>query len=597
MATATGENAEEAAFLVERVRVGLHILIVGLAVFLAIELVARETNLAALAAVRVAQILLLLTFWVLLRSDASRRYTIGLGLLAIVVLCVGQAIASILVDEITITLLVSMALVIAVAALLPWGVPAQLGTIAATEVPLVVAASFVTTRPRDFDLVMVGIFMACLASLYMAFEVRRFEQRRRAAERELDKLRRMERAIAEREAREREQELIETRRFIERIADATPHILYIFDVPERAVTYVNRQVTRILGYPVEDVYRDGMPFLIEHIHPDDLAHTIQGARERLRRIPQDGILETELRVRHADGGWRWVHCRNIVFTRTEHGEPLQILGTAEDISERKQADERTRAHEAELAHVLRVSSLGEMAAGLAHELNQPLASIVGFAKGCARRLRSGTVAPETFLEVMERIAGEALRAGEIIRRLRALVRKEDPTREPADVNDLVRGVAQLLEPEARRLGVRLELRLADELPELEVDRIQIEQVIMNLVRNGFDAMASAPPGTRAVTLRTALDAQGRVQIEVSDRGKGVRADDLERIFEPFFTTKQTGLGMGLSISRSIAEAHSGQLSARNNAEVGATFTLALPPRTSAAGEAQPSATAAGGAAR
>ncbi|MEW6269840.1 MAG: ATP-binding protein [Thermodesulfobacteriota bacterium] len=594
LATATGEDADETTFLVERVRVGLNILIVGLTIFLALEMAVRNANLTALAMVRIAQVVSLSGLWLVLRRERSRRFTVALGLVAIAVLCSGQALAGIVAEDLMISTLVAMALVVATAALMPWGVAAQLGTIPAVVLPLLANAWFVKTRPPDFGLALAAIAMACGASLYVAFEVQRFERRRRAAERELDELRRMEQEIAEQTARQREEELIETRKFVEKVADATPHILYVFDVPERAVTYVNGQTTRILGYPVEDVHREGLSFLIDHIHPDDLAHTIEGARERVADVPPDGVVEAELRVRHADGRWRWIHSRNIVFTRAPDGEPLQILGTAQDISERKQADERTRAHEAELAHVLRVSSLGEMAAGIAHELNQPLASIVGFAKGCARRLRTGRAAPETFADVMDQIAGEALRAGEIIRRLRSLVRKEEPLREPVDANDLVRGVARLLEPEARRLGVRVELRLASELPELEVDRIQIEQVVMNLVRNAFDAMAEMPQSARLVSLCTAVDDDGCVQIAVSDRGKGLREEDVEHIFEPFFTTKQTGLGMGLSISRSIAEAHAGRLCATANRDVGATFTLILPSAHSHAAdvEAPPASSAA-----
>jgi two-component system sensor kinase FixL len=594
LATVTSDEADEAAFLVERERVGLHILIAGLTVFLATEGLFRGENLMALALVRAAQVVSLLGVWVLLRRAASRRRIVGLGLLALTLLVGGQALAGIVVDDLTISMLVVMALAIATAALLPWGVPAQLATVIVALASLLANASFVSERPRDFGFAVIAILLASIASLYVAFVVQRFERKRRAAERELDELRRVERAIAERTARQHEEELVETRRAVERLADATPHILYVFDARERTITYVNRQMTRILGYAVEKALGDGLPFLLSAIHPEDLAHTIEGAQERLAHVPEHGVVEAELRVRHADGTWRWIHSRNIVFTRTDDGTPHQILGTAQDISERRQADERMRAHEAQLAHVLRVSSLGEMATGLAHELNQPLASIVGYAKGCARRLRTGKAAPESFLDVMEQIAGEALRAGEIIRRLRTLVRKEEPLRESVEPNELVRGVARLLEPEARRLGVRIELRLALELPKLEVDRIQIEQVVMNLARNGFDAMSETPESARVLTVHTSRAGDASVQISVSDRGKGLNGADLQRIFEPFFTTKASGLGMGLSISRSIAEAHAGRLSASsNNDDCGATFTLVLPCARPGAGVGEdPMATAA-----
>lgn len=524
LVSAAADEADEAAFLATRERVGLRILITGLTAFLAIEWMFRERNLLELALVRTAQIAGLVAVWALLRGATSRRRIVALGLAAIVVLVSGQAVAGIVVDDLTTILLVAMALAVATAALMPWGVAAQLGTVLASLTALVANAAFTSSLPTDFGFAVVAIVLASIASLYVAFEVQRTERERRAAERELDDLRRMEREVAERAAREREHELVEARRAVEKMADATPHILYLFDARERTIVYVNRQVTHILGHPAERILREGLPFLMSVIHADDLAHTLEAARERLADVPPDGVVEAELRARHANGEWRWVHCRNIIYARSDTGEPLQILGTAQDVSERRRADERMRAHEAELAHVLRVSSLGEMTAGLAHELNQPLASIVGFAKGCARRLRSGRVESDAFLEVMERIACEALRAGAIITRLRALVRNEEPVREPADVNALVQGVAQLLEPEARRLGGRVELQLAEDLPTLAVDRIQIEQVVMNLARNGLEAMLDVPPQSRVLTVRTALDGEGTVRIAVDDRGKGL--DDL-----------------------------------------------------------------------
>lgn len=582
--SASADEAEETAFLVAREHVGLRILIVGLTAFLAIEWAFRDRNVLALVLVRGAQVVGLAGVWGLLHFATTRRQVIAVGLLAIAVLVFGQACAGILADDLTISMLVAMALALSTAALLPWGVRAQLATIVGALVSLLANAAFVSEVPRDFGFALVGIVLASIASLYIAYEVRRTERQRRAAERELEDLRQMERAIAERTAREREQELVEARRALEKIADATPHILYLFSPRESTVIYVNRQVTHVLGYDVDEILREGLPFLLSAIHPEDLAHTIEAARERLTDVPPDGVVEAELRARHANGEWRWIHSRNIVYARSETGEPLQILGTAQDVSERKRADERLRAHEAELAHVLRVSSLGELTAGLAHELNQPLASIVSFARGCARRLRAGRADEDTFLPVMEQIASEALRAGAIITRLRSLVRKEEPLREPVDANEMVRGVTLLLQPDARRLGGRVELQLASELPVLEVDRTQIEQVVINLARNGLEAMADTPPGERVLTIRTERDDAGEIRIVVRDRGKGLGDVDPERICEPFFTTKTTGLGMGLSISRSIARAHGGRLTWRANDDGrGATFALELP-LTAASGE-------------
>jgi C4-dicarboxylate-specific signal transduction histidine kinase len=238
-------------------------------------------------------------------------------------------------------------------------------------------------------------------------------------------------------------------------------------------------------------------------------------------------------------------------------------------------DERARAHEAELAHVLRLSTLGEMATGLAHELNQPLSGIVSYARGCARRLEAGTLDDGAFADVLSRISAEALRAGEIIRRLRALVRKEKPRREELDLNRLVRGVARLVAAEARRRRMRLHLRLQAPLPVVRADRIQIEQVLLNLIRNGFEAMAEVGVEQRLLTIETAAEDTDLVTVSVTDSGHGIGPEASERVFEPFFTTKGEGIGMGLAISRTIVEAHDGRLSFAA-APVGTRFWFQLP---------------------
>jgi two-component system, LuxR family, sensor kinase FixL len=497
------------------------------------------------------------------------------------------------------------------------------------------------------------------------------------------------------EARERaEREIRELRRFVEQAADAHPHILYLFELAPGRLLYINRQLTRLLGYTPEQALAAGLEFVTRVLHPGDLP-LVQNMVTRFAAIEQDGMVDVEIRVRSAAGEWRWIHSRNIVLLRTADGLPQHILGTAEDVTERKRSeeslvllrraierandgisvcdmegrsvyqndaftnaygyrpdeldaaggplalfdkpeigeeilsrihrtgtwsgevdlrsasgnvqptllraafvtddaggpigialvctdvserrrmDERARAHEAELAHVLRLSTVGEMATGLAHELNQPLSGIVSYARGCARRLEAGTVDAGAVADVLARISAEALRAGEIIRRLRALVRKEKPRREAIDLNRTVRGVARLVAPEARRRRMRLHLRLQAPLPVVHADRIQIEQVLLNLIRNGFEAMAEVGVDQRLLTIETSVDDAGQVTVAVTDLGPGIAAETAERVFEPFFTTKGEGLGMGLAISRTIVEAHDGRLSFAA-ADVGAKFWFQLP---------------------
>jgi signal transduction histidine kinase len=259
-------------------------------------------------------------------------------------------------------------------------------------------------------------------------------------------------------------------------------------------------------------------------------------------------------------------------------------------AEQAEAEVRARKHQAELARAARLSTLGGMAAGLAHEINQPLAAIVSYARGCAWRLRSGDVRPEALLDIIESIAAQGLRAAAVLRRIRDFVRHRELSRERIDLGTLVRDALHFAEVEARQLGIALRVELSPTPIEVEVDPVQIEQVILNLVRNGFEAAATRPGrdgdgrALREVVIRT-LRTPGGAEVTVSDTGPGVSPEVAARLFEPFFTTKHDGLGLGLSISRSIVEAHDGRLWAETQAPRGATFHVELPQRLGARGVA------------
>jgi signal transduction histidine kinase len=247
-------------------------------------------------------------------------------------------------------------------------------------------------------------------------------------------------------------------------------------------------------------------------------------------------------------------------------------------AEQAEVEVRARKHQIELARAARMSTLGGMAAGLAHEINQPLAAIVSYARGCARRLRAGDPRPEALLEVVESIAAQALRAAAVLRRIRDFVRHREVARERVDLGDLVREAVRFAEVEARQLGIGLRVELHASPLAVEVDPVQIEQVILNLVRNGFEATASRPgeaSDPREVLIRTVRTPRG-AEVAVSDTGPGMSPEVAARLFEPFFTTKRDGLGLGLSISRSIVEAHEGRLWASANAPHGAIFHVELP---------------------
>jgi two-component system sensor kinase FixL len=247
------------------------------------------------------------------------------------------------------------------------------------------------------------------------------------------------------------------------------------------------------------------------------------------------------------------------------------------LAARIQAGEELRMREAELAHVSRLSTMGEMVAGIAHEINQPLYAIANFAGASERMLKDSENEKADRLRGLNRqIADQAVRAGEIIRRLREFVGKTDGSRSPFAVNDVVRDAAQLLTSEAQRKHVSLRIEAADN-PSLIVcaDKVQIEQVLVNLIRNSFDAMQDTDAGNRVATLWTSLT-DGEVRITVEDKGVGVPEDRASKLFDAFFTTKESGMGMGLAVSRSIVEAHGGRIWAIPNAEVGTSFTVALP---------------------
>lgn len=260
------------------------------------------------------------------------------------------------------------------------------------------------------------------------------------------------------------------------------------------------------------------------------------------------------------------------------GEVTGATVYAKDITDLKRAEERAREHQAELSHMLRLHTVGEMAAGLAHEINQPLGAITNYAQGCRRRLQAGGTTPEELLPVLEEISAQALRAGEIIRRLRRLVEKGAPTCETVDLNAVVIEAVHVVEAEAAQQGVPLGVELASGSLTVDIDPIQIEQVVVNLMLNGLDAMREIEPGPHRLSLSTLRAADGGVEVTVADTGRGLSPEVGQMMFEPFFSSKASGLGMGLAISRSIVEGHGGRIWADNNRERGATVYVWLPAR-------------------
>jgi len=254
----------------------------------------------------------------------------------------------------------------------------------------------------------------------------------------------------------------------------------------------------------------------------------------------------------------------------EHG----FVGIIRDLTERRAQTREAEELRGRLTHVGRIGILGEMVSGIAHEVNQPLTAISNYASACRRMINAGAISGAELSGALEKIGAQAERAGQVIRGLRALVRRRDEVREPLDCNKLIRDVSRLVDFEMRQAGYRLVLDLAEPLPDAVGDAVQIQQIVLNLVRNALDAMLER--ATSDVIEVTTSAADGFVEIRVRDSGPGISAAIAERLFEPFFTTKPQGIGLGLSICQSIITAHGGQMTAETAPGGGAQFRVRVP---------------------
>ncbi|PKO72523.1 MAG: PAS domain-containing sensor histidine kinase [Betaproteobacteria bacterium HGW-Betaproteobacteria-14] len=296
-------------------------------------------------------------------------------------------------------------------------------------------------------------------------------------------------------------------------------------------------------------------------------------RENMRRVFAGESVVYEFRSTTLKGRTCWMETHAVPL-RDARGEVYALLGITRDTTEHKWAEEQGRRHQTELARVARLSTMGEMATGLAHELNQPLAAIANFARGCIRRLRTGEVVPAELIEPLEEVCEQAERAGEIMRHVRDFVRKSEPRMTAVDINQVVRSVVKFTEHETRQHETVVTLQLAPQQPRVWADSIMIEQVVCNLVRNAVEAMAETRSQRREILIRTVPHDGDIVEIEVVDTGPGIDETVIDNVFDQFFTTKTEGVGMGLSISRSIVESHGGSIRAESRAG-GATFRFTL----------------------
>src|SRR5258705_7970839 len=261
--------------------------------------------------------------------------------------------------------------------------------------------------------------------------------------------------------------------------------------------------------------------------------------------------------------------------RDETGNIVKWFGTTTDIEDRKRAEEFARKAQVELAHVTRVTTMGELVASIAHEVSQPLGAIVTNGHACVRLLSREVPDLDKSREIVARMISDGMRASEVIKRIRDLLHKTPVEKAPLNINETIQEVVALVASDVLRSKVELKAELEADLPPVLGDRIQLQQVMLNLILNAKDAMSGVQTNPRELQITSGKNSAGVVVVAVHDTGHGLEAKDVERIFDPFFTTKPQGMGLGLSISRTIIEAHGGTLWATRNEDKGATVQFTL----------------------
>ena len=276
-----------------------------------------------------------------------------------------------------------------------------------------------------------------------------------------------------------------------------------------------------------------------------------------------------------DGETRFIHSRGTLI-RDARGRPYRASRASEDVTEARRAEEALAEAKAELAHVTRVTTMGQLAASIAHEVNQPLGAMVANAAAAERWLAATPPETARAREALRGVVDDGQRAGAVVGRVRALMKREPPREEPVDINEAIREVLVLARQEQRRNDVVVEVLLADALPRVHGDKVQLQQVLLNLTVNALEAMGGMAEAPRMLTVQSEKDGARGVLVSVSDTGVGLDPVGTKRLFDPFYTTKVGGMGMGLAISRSIIESHGGRIWAGPNSPRGAVFRFALP---------------------
>lgn len=372
------------------------------------------------------------------------------------------------------------------------------------------------------------------------------------------------------ERKRAEERLRESEARFQAMADTAPVLIWMTGCDGQC-NFFNKPWLDFTGRTMEQEVGLGW---VDGVHPDDVKGCFDGF---LPAFEARRPFSMEYRLKRADGEYRWV-IESGIPRYTGGGEFAGYIGSNIDITERKRAEEereRLRQAQADLAHMNRVTTMGELTASLSHEIKQPIAAATTDARTCLKWLERERPDIEEAREAASRIIKDVTRASEIITRTRSLFKKGEPQRELIDLNEIIREMVILLYSEAGRYSISIRTQLAAHLPSVRADKVQLQQVFMNLILNAIDAMNEMSV-RRELIIKSELNRRDQLLISVSDNGAGLPSERADKIFDPFFTTKSQGTGMGLSISRSIVESHGGRLWATPNPERGTTFQFTLP---------------------
>src|ERR1700733_9198849 len=370
------------------------------------------------------------------------------------------------------------------------------------------------------------------------------------------------------ERKHAEDRLRDSERSLRQLTETIPQMLWSAKV-DGAIDYCNRRVLDYTGLSAGQVHRLGW---MNAAHQDDREKMAEAWR---RAVLTGEPFQNEFRcLRSADHTYRWC-ISSALPLRDREGRVIKWFGSVVDLHDWKEAQQALRMTQAELARVSRLTTMGELAASIAHEVNQPLTAVINNGSACLRLLANRNLEPDVLRRALEEIVADGTRASAVLARIRAFIKKEQAEKNPLDINEVIQEVLVLASRELCDNQVLVDYQLTANLPFVSADRVQLQQVLLNLIMNGIEALIPVTDRPRLLWVQSRIDESGDLLVAVSDSGTGFDLE-MDRVFTPFFTTKAKGMGMGLSISRSLVESHGGRLWATSNSPCGAVFSFTLP---------------------